>query len=1146
MPRIAGVWALILRTSLLIGFLTLCIGGQAPAQGECMWTPQDPHKMHFPQLPDEAGWDVRATEPIVLADDWQCSETGWVKDIHFWGSWKDGIEGQIVSFILSIHADIPVGAPIGDTCFADGDADGDGLILTVADLAYLTNYLYSGGPAPDPWWRMDLNGDCQLDIQDEAVFNDFLTNGMSAFDPYGGYPVQTCCGTATYSRPGEILWERQVMEGQFEFFSIDPQTPEGWYDPETGETLFDNHIQYFMYNVCLDSIDWFWQEEGTIYWLNISAIIADPAATQWGWKSSIEHWNDDAVWARLGEYDWQELYEPQAGDLGDTNAFNIAIDPTGLFLGGGGQDAFGQGWYFYPEEDWWNIWFYDHPFADDRYKDFVVEFDVFPLDPGQPMFFELAVNWSTDIWTLEGNQDPPLPGVPEQLYIGRATLIATEFAEGHYIYTYRLPDYNPEWASIDVRGFNFDLNGVLIHTCKLLGPSMDMSFVITQTGDEPDTACCLPDGSCIYTTVTDCMQQGGFLPPGGVCLGDGNGNNIDDACEPPEEACCLQDGSCIMIDPVSCMNAGGNPQGPGSMCTASEACCMADGSCLDLDPLCCVDQGGLPQGAGTVCQPQEACCLPTGSCVMADPICCVNVLMGNPQGPGTICTQIEACCFPDATCADLDPLCCVDQGGIPQGVGTACSAQTIACCLPDGSCIDLDPLCCDDLGGVPSPTGAPACLGDGNGNNIDDACEGQQILGACCLPGGGCIVTTLVDCQNQLGVYQGDYTVCLGDANGNGVDDACEDPWTPEDGHKMHYPQLPDEMGWDVNATAPIVLADDWMCSETGWVKDVHFWGSWMHGITGRIESFILSIHLDIPANPPEVPYSRPGPVIWEREVTRFNPTPLDPPTPEGWYDPSQMLIFPDDHFNYFQYDIYLDSLDWFWQDEGTIYWLNISAILDPSIPGQWGWKSSIEHFNDDAVWAFLGEYFWVEMYEPPDFVQSLDLSFVITGGEEDTCANQFPGDVNGDGFIDISDVTFLISWLYTGGPNPPVPANADVNGDCCVDQEDIDYLTAFLTTGGPAPVACTCVNPFKCDCIPGDANGDGTINVGDAVYVINYVFKGGPGPVPYLLCSGDANCDCNLNVGDGVYLINYVFKGGPKPCYCCQWITACGQPLRK
>jgi hypothetical protein len=42
------------------------------------------HKMHFPQLPDPTGWDVKAG---CLEDDWECSETGYVTDIHFWGSW---------------------------------------------------------------------------------------------------------------------------------------------------------------------------------------------------------------------------------------------------------------------------------------------------------------------------------------------------------------------------------------------------------------------------------------------------------------------------------------------------------------------------------------------------------------------------------------------------------------------------------------------------------------------------------------------------------------------------------------------------------------------------------------------------------------------------------------------------------------------------------------------------------------------------------------------------------------------------------------------------------------------------------------------------------------------------------------------------
>ena len=54
-----------------------------------------------------------------------------------------------------------------------------------------------------------------------------------------------------------------------------------------------------------------------------------------------------------------------------------------------------NGWFEYPFSDWWNIWFYDHPFSPDRMKEGFIEFDIFPLEPTQPMWVEVAVNWST-------------------------------------------------------------------------------------------------------------------------------------------------------------------------------------------------------------------------------------------------------------------------------------------------------------------------------------------------------------------------------------------------------------------------------------------------------------------------------------------------------------------------------------------------------------------------------------------------------------------------------------------------------------------------------------------------------------------------------------------------------------------------------
>ena len=45
-----------------------------------------------------------------------------------------------------------------------------------------------------------------------------------------------------------------------------------------------------------------------------------------------------------------------------------------------------------------------------------------------------------------------------------------------------------------------------------------------------------------------------------------------------------------------------------------------------------------------------------------------------------------------------------------------------ACCMPDGSCSGLNPICCREVGGAPLPAGTE-CLGDLDGDGTDDACE---------------------------------------------------------------------------------------------------------------------------------------------------------------------------------------------------------------------------------------------------------------------------------------------------------------------------------------------------------------------------------------------------------------------------------------
>jgi hypothetical protein len=63
-------------------------------------------------------------------------------------------------------------------------------------------------------------------------------------------------------------------------------------------------------------------------------------------------------------------------------------------------------------------------------------------------------------------------------------------------------------------------------------------------------------------------------------------------------------------------------------------------------------------------------------------------------------------------------------------------------------------------------------------------------------------------------------------------------------------------------------------------------------------------------------------------------------------------------------------------------------------------------------------------------------------------------GDASGDGVIDISDVVYLINYLFVGGP-APVPLGAgDANSDGVVDVSDVVYLINYLFVGGPPPSA--------------------------------------------------------------------------------------------
>ncbi|MBM3131878.1 MAG: hypothetical protein FJZ95_02445 [Chloroflexi bacterium] len=152
-------------------------------------------------------------------------------------------------------------------------------------------------------------------------------------------------------------------------------------------------------------------------------------------------------------------------------SFTVSVYDYNQVVGSG--DGFDDGrWFEYPQPgqpSWWNQWWYDDPFRPTG-KSIDIGFHYEPIDPSKPSSVQVTINWSTPGWVDQPT--PPLPGMgyDPEIYIERLTDygIFWEFTgEGDFTYAGLLPiPYNPEWVSVDVRGYNMSIvGGTLEHIC---------------------------------------------------------------------------------------------------------------------------------------------------------------------------------------------------------------------------------------------------------------------------------------------------------------------------------------------------------------------------------------------------------------------------------------------------------------------------------------------------------------------------------------------------------------------------------------------------------------------------------------------------------------------------------------------------------
>jgi len=185
-------------------------------------------------------------------------------------------------------------------------------------------------------------------------------------------------------------------------------------------------------------------------------------------------------------------------------------------------------------------------------------------------------------------------------------------------------------------------------------------------------------------------------------------------------------------------------------------------------------------------------------------------------------------------------------------------------------------------------------------------------------------------------------------------------------------PEMYEPWGYDVESNHDpddncpnVVVMDDWLCEDGLPITDVHWWGSYFDPAF-PITAFHVSIHWDIPESG-GIP-SHPGDLIvaWNIPFEECN---------ETWHG---VDYYGKDVYQYFCY-----LPEWFWQDIGEIYWLDIKAIVPGAVGPVWGWHTAVlPHNIDDAVVIYdydqeTGHY---TDWEPLEWeYESLDMAFELT-----------------------------------------------------------------------------------------------------------------------------------------------------------------------
>jgi hypothetical protein len=208
-------------------------------------------------------------------------------------------------------------------------------------------------------------------------------------------------------------------------------------------------------------------------------------------------------------------------------------------------------------------------------------------------------------------------------------------------------------------------------------------------------------------------------------------------------------------------------------------------------------------------------------------------------------------------------------------------------------------------------------------------------------------------------------------------------PCCPET-NTVKWLQRPDLVnGFDVASYYAQPVADDFPCTNTGPITDIHLWGAWDGDERCGPTTFYLSIWSDVPANPFTGAYSHPGTNLWSEVFSNGDYVMCPYATKiEDFYYWAQSytngLFSFNQSTNLFYFCFYPTNpfVQLGTPSTPTNYWLEV-YVNESCGPG-FGWKTSADSYNDGAVVSFYPGQ-WLELTNPVT-KGPITFSFKISG----------------------------------------------------------------------------------------------------------------------------------------------------------------------